>query len=66
MIDQFYSDIEIDGLWLDMNEFTNFCNGICDDDRMDPLNKQLIYVPGKRDLNSMTVPISNRHWNGDL
>ena len=65
MVDQFYSHLEIDGLWLDMNEFTNFCNGVCDSDQMDPFNTNLIYVPGKRDMNTMTIPISTRHWNGD-
>lgn len=66
VIDQFYSDIEIDGLWLDMNEFTNFCNGRCDSNIVDPFVKNLIYIPGNRDLNTMTVAVSSRHWNGNL
>lgn len=29
-LDKFYEEIKFDGIWLDMNEVANFCDGICD------------------------------------
>lgn len=29
MLDLLYEKVEFSGIWLDMNEFSNFCNGVC-------------------------------------
>jgi len=31
-LDTFWSTIQFDGLWMDMNEVANFCTGSCYDD----------------------------------
>jgi alpha-glucosidase (family GH31 glycosyl hydrolase) len=40
--------LEFDGLWLDMNEATSFCNGYCIDSERpkDTLRNKAYYVPG--------------------
>ena len=54
-IKDFYKELEFDGIWLDMNEAANFCNGTCiPEDTVPPGESvlgKLIYSPGSRSLN---------------
>mmetsp|Transcript_21981 Transcript_21981/g.16336 ORF Transcript_21981/g.16336 Transcript_21981/m.16336 type:complete len:167 (+) Transcript_21981:3173-3673(+) len=61
--------IEFDGIWLDENEATNFCNGYCIDSErpVDTLRNKPFYVPGWRDLEDESLGVDGLHkgvWNG--
>jgi len=49
MLDTLYSKINFSGVWIDMNEFSNFCDGPCEtptgESRFD-YSKDLPYNPG--------------------
>lgn len=57
--------LEFDGLWLDMNEATAFCNGYCIDSERpkDTVNNKIYYVPGQRDLETKALGLDGRHAN---
>jgi len=44
--------LNVDGIWLDMNEVTTFCDGYCIDSERpkSSLRNKAYYVPGQRDL----------------
>ena len=54
MFDHLYTELglQFDGVWLDLNEATNFCNGYCipSERPLDSLRNKPYYVPGWRDL----------------
>ena len=49
-----YDGLELDGIWHDMNEATNFCDGYCIEEERpkNSLRNKPYYVPGERDLES--------------
>ena len=65
----------MDGLWFDMNEISNFCNGACSSDGrhegrvgFDPNNPpyQINNMGGKAPLNSKTTDMDCQHSGGVL
>lgn len=68
MLDKMYKDLklEFDGIWLDMNEATNFCDGYCipSERPKDSLRNKPPYVPGFRDLEDSSLGVDGRHSNG--
>lgn len=64
----FHKLVEFDGIWIDMNEASNFCNGECESQKtlrltskMDPEFTQ--YVPGGRDPRTKCISKSAYHYN---
>ncbi|CAD8093798.1 unnamed protein product [Paramecium sonneborni] len=70
-----YNQVKFDGLWVDMNEPANFCDGECQQDRklhdhqqkIDKLNQEIkfAYIPGEISLAHKTLPPNLIH-NGNL
>jgi alpha-glucosidase (family GH31 glycosyl hydrolase) len=58
--------LEFDGIWIDMNEATNFCNGYCipSERPVDSLRNKPYYVPGWRDLEDKALGVDGLHSNG--
>ena len=58
-----HDELPFSGMWIDMNEASNFCNGQCykDDVVKDPIQDKLFYVPGARDLNDKSIAIDAVH-----
>jgi lysosomal alpha-glucosidase len=67
-LETFRKDVPFDGVWLDMNEVTSYCNGVCyiDQKAPNPIDNKLFYWPGGRDLEKGTISIDAVHENGAL
>lgn len=61
------NNISFDGLWLDMNEVSNFCNGVCyaDQEIADSQKNKLPYVPTGRDLETKSINLDAVHMPAD-
>ena len=77
-IGNFLQLLPVDGLWFDMNEISNFCNGACQSEEkqrggrggvgFDPNNPpyQINNMGGKAPLNSKTTDMDCQHSGGVL
>lgn len=56
-------NIEFDGLWLDMNEASNFCDGVCYQSQASELQvkKRLFNPPTRRDLETKSIALDAIH-----
>ena len=68
MLAHLYNDLNLkfDGIWLDENEATNFCNGYCipSERPKDARRNKPFWVPGSRDLEDKALGLDGRHGNG--
>lgn len=55
--------LNFDGVWLDENEATNFCNGYCKPEErpVDSYRNKPFYVPGWRDLEDKAIGVDGWH-----
>eukprot|EP00117_Sycon_ciliatum_P005047 scpid16314/ scgid9155/ Sucrase-isomaltase, intestinal; Sucrase; Isomaltase len=64
----FHEEINFDGIWLDMNEVSNFCTGACIPEDVVPaehsVKSKLFYTPGSKDLEDKCLSIDGRHADG--
>jgi alpha-glucosidase (family GH31 glycosyl hydrolase) len=68
-LEGFKTLLNFDGLWQDMNEASNFCNGPCskDEDKYySTVANKLPYTPTGKRLDSKSVPIDAVHKDGSL
>ena len=68
MLDYLYEELglKFDGIWLDENEATNFCNGYCiqSERPKDSKRNKPFWVPGWRDLEDKALGLDGLHHNG--
>ena len=68
MLEYLYSTVglEFDGIWLDMNEVDNGCDGYCFESEKPeaPYSHEPPYVPGQRDLEDSTIGLNGVHSDG--
>lgn len=63
---EFHNRISFDGLWLDMNEAANFCNGACTP-RQRQQRSELDYVtflPTGRNIEQQSIAVDAVHYDG--
>mmetsp|Transcript_32656 Transcript_32656/g.5928 ORF Transcript_32656/g.5928 Transcript_32656/m.5928 type:complete len:125 (+) Transcript_32656:1326-1700(+) len=66
MLDEFKDSADFDGIWLDMNEASSFCNGECPGFYNTPEETiPLKYVPGNHSLEDQLLPLLAKHYGGD-
>jgi alpha-glucosidase (family GH31 glycosyl hydrolase) len=73
MLEEFRKNVPFDGLWVDMNEPSNFCDGECG---ASPLPNEfsnhtyitdlieLTYYPGERNPSEKTIYLETKHYDG--
>jgi alpha-glucosidase (family GH31 glycosyl hydrolase) len=68
MLNILYKKVPFDGVWLDMNELSNFCNGPCSTPTTPPTGfdytNDLPYHPGSVKIEDATIPLNCTHYNG--
>lgn len=66
MLDTLYRKVKFAGVWLDMNEVSNFCDGACVKQNKTGFdyNRDLPYMPGADDIESHTISMNATHFGG--
>lgn len=65
MLTKLYSKVKFSGIWLDMNELANFCDGACRPPAGNykyDYSKDLPYQPGSDNIESHTISLNATHY----
>jgi len=65
MLQKLYSKVKFSGIWLDMNEIANFCDGACNatsTPKKFDYSKDLPYTPGGGNIEDHTVSLNATHY----
>lgn len=64
MLDKLYQKIKFGGIWLDMNELANFCEGNCFQDSPNKVfdyRRDIPYHPGSDNIESNAISLNATH-----
>lgn len=64
MLERLYTRVKYSGIWLDMNEPTNFANGEVGKQWETCKYDNLPYTPGGQALKTMTISMDGKHYGG--
>jgi alpha-glucosidase (family GH31 glycosyl hydrolase) len=67
MLGILYQKVQFDGVWLDMNEVSNFCNGPCTTPITTTVfdySNDLPYHPGSSKIEDGTISLNCTHYKG--
>ena len=66
MLDVLYKKVKFAGIWLDMNEYSNFCDGPCETPSKTGFDysNDLPYNPGYDSIESSTISLNSTHYGG--
>lgn len=64
MLERLYVHVKFSGIWLDMNEPTNFINGEVGREWEYSRYDLLPYTPGHQPLKTMTISLDAKHYGG--
>lgn len=67
MLNILYDKVKFSGIWLDMNEIANFCDGNCFEDSPTPIfdyRHQIPYHPGRQNIETNTISLNTTHHGG--
>lgn len=66
MLAEMQQQVNFDGIWLDMNEASSFCDGECGFASNTQPPPSLPYVPGNHSLQDQLLPLRAQHYGGPL
>ena len=67
MLNKIYEKVKFSGVWLDMNELANFCDGACSpttEPTVFDYSKDLPYQPGSDNIEAHTISLNSTHYGG--
>jgi hypothetical protein len=67
MLSQLHNKLDFSGVWLDMNEVHNFCNGQCYDPEKPSkfdFTRDLPYHPGSDSIETFAIALNATHYGG--
>jgi alpha-glucosidase (family GH31 glycosyl hydrolase) len=64
MLDVLHQQVDFDGIWLDMNEASSFCDGECSFTSTSLPPPDLPFVPGNHSLQDQLLPLRAQHYGG--
>lgn len=62
----FHDKFDFDGVWLDMNEASNFCDGECNHSETTYNKDTMPFIPGGKDLNNKAMDLASKHADGKI